>query len=719
MHFRGHRPNKFDLPERIHRLSDLAYNLWWTWEKGAQRLFMRIDAHLWEETYHNPVKFLRQVARARLNDVSTDKYYLEEFDATMAAFDVYRAAEDSWFTRGYPQAKEERIAYFSMEFGLHETLPIYSGGLGVLSGDHIKEASDLNLPFIGITFLYTHGYFTQRITEDGWQEAEQVNLSFDELPVMPVLDEDEQPLTVTVELPGRDVSVRLWEIRVGRVPLYLLDSNVASNTESDRQLTARLYSSDLDLRISQELLLGIGGVRAMRALGFAPTIWHMNEGHSAFMVLERIREQVEAGMSFEDARDTVTRGNIFTTHTPVPAGNDEFPLWLIDKYFSNLWPQLNLTREDFLDIALREMPWGETFSMPVLAFKMSRYSNGVSELHGQVARSMWNFLWPEKKEEDVPISHITNGIHTGSWLARRMRNLFNQYFPEDWWQRVDDPDVWEHVNDIPDEELWLVRRHLKRKMVSYFKDRARRQWLTDSVHPVQVVAAGTLLDPYALTLGFARRFATYKRASLVFSDLERILRLINEPNRPVQIIFAGKAHPADEPGKLLIQEIYRKVKMSESGGRLVFIEDYDINVGRYLVQGVDVWLNTPRRPNEASGTSGQKAALNGVPNFSILDGWWREGYNGKNGWAIGDDSEAEDPQQQDEQDAESLYRTLENEIIPLYYDNRYGDMDISHDWLKVVKESIRTNAWRYSMTRMVKEYATALYIPTAEANGKK
>lgn len=719
MQFRGHRPNNFDLPERIHRLSDIAYNLWWTWEKGAQRLFTHIDAHLWEQTYHNPVKFLRTVSRARLNDVSTDRHYLELYDEMLAAFDDYLAGDGAWFTASYPKANGELIAYFSMEFGLHETLPIYSGGLGVLSGDHIKEASDLNLPFIGITFLYTHGYFTQRITEDGWQEAKQVNLSFDELPVLPVLDDDDKPMTISVELPGRDVKARLWEIHVGRVPLYLLDSNVEGNTESDRQLTARLYSSDLDLRISQELLLGIGGVRAMRALGFAPTIWHMNEGHSAFMSLERAREYIEEqGMSFDEARAEVTKANIFTTHTPVPAGNDEFPQWLMDKYFSNLWPKLGLDREAFLDIAHRELSWGETFSMPVLALKMSRFSNGVSELHGQVAREMWQFLWPDKKVEDVPITHVTNGIHTGSWLARRMRNLFNEYFPEGWWERVDDPDVWEHVNDIPDEELWKVRRHLKRKMVSYFIDRSRRQWLNDGVHPVQVVAGGTLLDPYALTIGFARRFATYKRAGLVLSDFERILRIINEPNRPVQIIFAGKAHPADEPGKLLIQEIYRKVKKAETGGRLVFIEDYDINVARYLVQGVDVWLNTPRRPNEASGTSGEKAALNGVPNFSVLDGWWREGYNGKNGWAIGEDRQADDPERQNQLDAESLYNTLENEIIPLYYENRRGDYLISPDWLKVVKESIRTNAWRFSMRRMVKEYTTELYMPTAQANGK-
>lgn len=716
--FRGQRPNNFDLPGRIKRLAEVAYNLWWTWEKDAQRLFMYIDAYLWEETYHNPVLFLRQVSRTRMNDVSTDKVYLDLYDRKLKNYDAYMAADNAWFAQTYPKTNGENIAYFSMEFGLHETLPIYSGGLGVLSGDHIKEASDLGLPFVGIGFLYTQGYFTQHITEDGWQEAIQVDLRFEDLPVMPIMDENDEQMTISVELPGRDVKAKLWEIHVGRIPLFLLDSNVDGNSDADRNLTARLYSSDLDLRISQELILGVGGVRAMRKLGLAPTVWHMNEGHSAFMALERIREYVVDGLSFADAREEVYKANVFTTHTPVPAGNDEFPLWLMDKYFSHLWPQLGLEREDFLDIARRQLSWGETFSMPVLAFKMSRFSNGVSELHGHVARKMWNFLWPEKKVDDVPITHVTNGIHTGTWLARRMRILFNEYFPEDWWSRVDDPEVWEHVLDIPDEELWEVRRHLKRKMVAYFKDRARRQWLNDGIHPVQVVAAGTLLDPYALTIGFARRFATYKRAGLILSDLDRILRLVNEPNRPVQIIFAGKSHPADEPGKLLIQEIYRKVKMAENGGRLVFIEDYDINVARYLVQGVDVWLNTPRRPNEASGTSGEKAALNGVPNFSILDGWWREGYNGKNGWAIGEDKEHEDPARQDVEDAAHMYHILEHEIIPLYYDHQVGDEKMSPEWMKVVKESIRTNAWRYSMTRMVKEYATELYMPVVEANGK-
>ncbi|MDH5505624.1 MAG: alpha-glucan family phosphorylase [Anaerolineae bacterium] len=711
--FRAPIPNNFDLPSRIGRLGELAYNLWWTWVPEAQNLFRRIDAYLWEQTYHNPVRFLRRVERARVNAVSHDRFYLDFYDRTVEAFDSYMGAETTWFKTTYPDLLNNPVAYFSSEFGLHETLPIYAGGLGVLSGDHLKEASDLGLPLVAIGFLYTQGYFSQHITEDGWQEALQVHLQFDDLPVSPVLDEAGEPLTISVELPGREVLARLWEIHVGRVPLYLLDTNVEGNSDADCELTARLYSSDLDLRISQELILGVGGVRALRILGYNPKVWHMNEGHSAFLSLERIRERVAAGRSFDEAAELVRASNVFTTHTPVPAGNDEFPLWLMDKYFSHLWPELGLDREQFIDLAHRQLAWGETFSMPVLALRLSEQCNGVSELHGQVARRMWNFLWPERKEGDVPIMHITNGVHTSTWLARRMRNLYNQYMGADWLMNLDDPEAWEAVLEIPDEELWEVRRHLKRKLVAYMRERARQQWVHDGVHPVQVVASGTLLDPYALTIGFARRFATYKRANLILSDLDRLLKLVNKPNMPVQIIFAGKAHPADEPGKQLIQDVYRIVKQAENGGRLVFLEDYDMNLGRYLTQGVDVWLNTPRRPNEASGTSGQKAALNGVLNLSVLDGWWREGYNGRNGWAIGEDIDIEDHAAQDDADAQSLFDLLEKEIIPLYYHQRASD-GLPLEWMAYMKESIRTLAPRFSMRRMVKEYAGQLYIPAMQ-----
>jgi starch phosphorylase len=706
-------PSKFDLPRRLNRLTNLAYNLWWTWSPEAQRIFQRIDSDLWERVYHNPILFLRQVRRERLEEVTHDRYFLDFFDRVLHTFDDYMSPSKTWFSQTFPKHKNRIIAYFSSEFGLHETLPIYAGGLGVLSGDHLKGASDLGLPMVAVGFLYTQGYFSQKISEDGWQEARNVRLKFDEMPILTITDDEGQPLTVSVFLAGREVHARLWQIQVGRVPLYLLDSDVEGNSPPDRALTARLYSSDLDLRISQEFILGIGGVRALRTLGYNPAVWHMNEGHSAFMGLERAREMVQAGHAFTEAAALVRKTSTFTTHTPVPAGNDEFPLWLVDKYFNHIWSQLGLDRDHFIDLARVRQAWGgEAFSMPVLALRLSEHHNAVSELHGQVARRMWHHLWPDLPEDRVPISHITNGVHTNTWLARRIQLLYDRYLGNDWRERLDDPEIYDRfIDDIPDEELWMVRRHLKRKLVAYIRERAREQWTAGGIHPVQVIASGVMLDPYALTIGFARRFATYKRAGLIMRDFDHLLEIINRPNRPVQIIFAGKSHPNDEPGKLLIQEVYRKVKKAENGGRLVFLEDYDMNLARYLVQGVDVWLNTPRRPMEASGTSGQKAAMNGVLNFSVLDGWWREGYNGHNGWAIGDETEYADPADQDEADSKSLYEILENEIIPLYYHQRSAD-NLPGEWMARVKESIRTLSPRFSMRRMVKDYTRQMYFPS-------
>ncbi len=705
--FRTRIPNHFDLPRRIDRLGELAYNLWWTWQPNAQRLFSRIDHALWERLAHNPIRFLRQVERACLNEAAQDSAYLENYDSVFQFFDTYLASRDTWCSQQQPDFCKKPVAYFSMEYGLHETLPIYSGGLGVLAGDHLKEASDLGLPLVGIGFLYAEGYFSQRISEDGWQEARNNPLDFDKLPFLPVMNEGGQPFTISVEFPDRSVALRLWEVRVGRVPLYLMDSDVEPNNEADRKLTSRLYWSDLNFRISQEVLLGVGGVRALRALGYNPGVWHMNEGHAAFLILERAREMVASGYPFEEAIAKTRVNNVFTTHTPVSAGNDEFPLWLIDKYLSALWPELGLSRDQFVDLARNQQSWGETFSMGVLALRFSDRRNGVSELHGRVARRMWNFLWPEADEDDVPITYVTNGVHTSTWMARRLGVLYDHYLGEDWLDRLDDPELWNRVDEIPPAELWAVRIHLKRKLVFYMLERTRRRWMQGGFHPIQVIASGALLDPYVLTIGFARRFATYKRAGLVLSDLDRVLELINRPNRPVQIVFAGKAHPADEPGKHLIQEVYRAVKKAENGGRLVFLEDYDMNLARYLVQGVDVWLNTPRRPNEASGTSGMKAALNGALNFSVMDGWWREAYNGHNGWVIGDDNGLQSDAQ-DQADAQNLYATLENEIIPLYYDRDANDLPLK--WIERVKQSLRTVTPQFSTRRMVKEYVERLYL---------
>jgi glycogen phosphorylase len=706
--FRTHLPDGFDLPKRLSRLGELAYNLWWTWQPEAARLFSRMDNNLWERLGHNPIRFLREVGRPRLSEASKDKEYRDLYDRVFAEFDAYMEQADTWTSRAHPELTGRPIAYFSMEFGLHETLPIYSGGLGVLAGDHLKESSDLGLPLTGVGFMYGQGYFSQRISEDGWQEALNNMLDLNNLPALPVLDDLGDRLCVEVEFPDRTVTLGLWEIRVGRIPLYLLDSNLDPNTDFDKQLTARLYWSDLDRRVMQELLLGVGGVRALRALGYNPSVWHMNEGHAAFLTLERARELVVSGHTFEEAMEKTRGQNIFTTHTPVPAGNDEFPLWLIEKYLSAIWPQLKLTREQFFDVARHQMPQGEMYGMGVLALRNANGRNGVSELHGQVARKMWQFLWPDKAEADVPITHVTNGVHVTNWMARRLVNLFKEYLGKDWLDHLDEPDLWKNIDDIPDDELWTVRQHLKRKLTFYMRERVRDRWTVGGFHPVQVVSSGVLLNPYALTIGFARRFATYKRASLVLSDVERLLSIINRPNMPVQIVFAGKAHPADEPGKQLIQQVYRQVKRAETGGRLVFVEDYDMNLARYLVQGVDVWMNTPRRPMEASGTSGMKAALNGALNFSVLDGWWRESYNGRNGWSIGEDREMESQSVQDAQDAESLYTTLEKEIIPLFYDR--DQSEVSHEWIARVKDSLKTNVPQFSTRRMVKEYVERLYV---------
>jgi starch phosphorylase len=707
MEFKTKHPQKFTLPKRIARLGELAYNLWWTWQPEASRLFGKLDYDLWERLGHNPIRFLQEANYERLEQIAKDDEYVALYDALFEKFDAY-FTKQTWTQKTHPEFDNKPVAYFSMEFGLHETLPIYSGGLGVLAGDHLKESSDLGLPLIAVGFMYAEGYFSQRISEDGWQEAINKPLTFEHLPVS-LVTKNKKPVTIQIEFPDRNVTAQIWEVRVGRIPLYLLDSNVEGNNDFDRQLTARLYWSDLDRRVMQEVLLGVGGVRALRALGFKPAVWHMNEGHASFLTLERARELVATGSTFAEAARKTLVLNVFTTHTPVPAGNDEFPLWLIDKYLAKFWPELGLTREEFMGIAKHQQPHSETFSMPILALKLSNGSNGVSELHGQVSREMWNFLWPEKAENDVPIQHITNGVHTANWMARRLKDLFEKYLGKDWYDRLDDSATWKKMDSIPDAELWSVRQHLKRKLTFYMRERVRDRWTHGGFHPVQVVSSGVLINPYALTIGFARRFATYKRANLVLSDIDRLLDLINRPNMPVQIIFAGKAHPADEPGKQLIQKVYRTIKRAETGGRLIFLEDYDMNLARYLVQGVDVWMNTPRRPMEASGTSGMKAALNGALNFSVLDGWWREAYNGRNGWSIGMDKEYESNEVQDAADAEDLYQTLEHKIISTYY-NR-DSKEIPHEWIAMMKNTMQTVTPQFSTRRMVKEYIEKFYVP--------
>jgi glycogen phosphorylase len=698
------------IPQRIGRLHELAYNLWWTWNAEAQALYAAIDPDLWAATEHNAVRTLVDAPADRLTALSEDDSFLARYDSVLADFDAYMHPESTWYSRTYPQYADRPIAYFSAEFGLHESLPIYSGGLGILSGDHCKEASDLGLPFVGVGFLYPQGYFRQRITRDGEQEAIYEKLHFATVPATPATDPAGREVVISVELPGRTVYAKVWRVQVGRVPLYLMDTDIDPNTPSDRTLSARLYGGDHEMRIAQEIMLGIGGVRALRAMRIDALVWHMNEGHSAFLNLERCRELV-AGLdvSFDVAREIASANSIFTTHTPVAAGNDVFSYDLIDTYFQDYWPQLKLDRDAFHDLGRQQLDWGTAFSMTVLALKLSEFHNGVSRLHGDVSRRMWHFLWPDIEVDEVPIGSITNGVHTATWLAPRLDALYRRYLGEDWYQHLDDPTLWNRVADIPAGELWDAHRELKGKLIAYARQRLARQRTRVGEGGASIGATETLLDPNALTLGFARRFATYKRATLLFRDPERLARLLNNPDRPVQIVFAGKAHPADKPGQQFIREVYEYSRHPEFAGRIVFLEDYDMDMARHLVSGCDVWLNTPIRPHEASGTSGQKASLNGLPNCSIIDGWWEEGYNGNNGWAIGERREYQDADTRDEADAQALYTILERDIVPLYFDR--GLDEVPHNWVAVMKEAIRTIAPAFSMRRMIKDYVNNLYIP--------
>ena len=698
------------MPSRISRLYELAYNLWWSWHPEALALYRELDPDLWKETGHNPVRFLCSVEPQRLEQAANDTAYLEQYENVLNDFDHYmHPRTETWFSKTYPELTDQTIAYFSAEFGLHESLPIYSGGLGILSGDHCKEASDLGLPLVGVGFLYPQGYFRQSITREGVQEAFYDKLHFSQAPAIPALDRDGNEVMISVDLPGRRIHAKIWKLQVGRVPLYLMDTDVAPNAPNDRELSARLYGGDREMRISQETVLGIGGVRALRALGISPAAWHINEGHAAFLNLERSRELVAAGLSFNEAREAVAANSLFTTHTPVPAGNDTFAYDLVDKYFSSYWGQLGLTRDQFMDVAREDHGWGPSYGMTVLALNLTGQHNGVSALHGAVSRKMWQFLWPGLDADEVPIDSITNGIHTPSWISPEMNALFKRYLGEDWEDHVDEPDLWNGITEIPDEELWKTHMLRKETLIHYTRSHLQRQHLRLGEGSVQIAEFEHMLNPNALTIGFARRFATYKRATLIFHDPERLRRILNNPERPVQIIFAGKAHPADGPGKALIEQVYRFSRSDAFRGKVIFLENYDIDMARYLVSGTDLWLNNPIRPHEASGTSGQKAALNGQPNCSILDGWWAEGYNGKNGWAIGEEREYHDQNVQDEADSLSLYSLLEEEIVPIYYD--YGDDGIPHRWIAYMKEAIRTCAPAFSMRRMVKEYTRRFYVP--------
>jgi starch phosphorylase len=701
------------LPPRLQALHKLAYNLWWCWNHEAVSLFRRIDDDRFEALENSPVKLLGSIDQQRVEQLLRDDGFLAHMDRVEEAFDHYLSSS-TWFKDTYGDGEPRQVAYFSAEFGIHESIPIYSGGLGVLAGDHLKAASDLGVPLAGVGLMYREGYFRQYLNVDGWQQERYPENDFFNLPLIPETNPDGKPLLVSVPFPGREVWLRVWRIQVGRVPLYLLDTNIPQNNPEDRTITARLYGGDQDMRIRQEMILGIGGIRALRALGKSPTVCHMNEGHSAFLGLERIRHLMEENhLDFPAAREAVTAGNCFTTHTPVPAGNDVFPPQMVEHYFAGYLGELHLDKNDFLGLG-RQNPRdaGEPFCMTVLAIRLANKSNGVSRLHGTVSRKMWKSIWPELPEAEVPITAITNGVHTRSWLAPEMAQLYDRYLGIKWEDRPTDHSIWKRVDHIPNAELWRTHERRRERLVAFARARLKMQLTRRGAPPAEIARADEVLDPDALTIGFARRFATYKRGNLIFRNLDRLAAIVNNKDAPVQIIFSGKAHPRDHGGKELIAEILHIARRPELRRRVVFLEDYDMNVARYLVQGIDVWLNNPRRPLEASGTSGMKVCCNGGINLSILDGWWVEGYGGDNGWAIGAGEEYTDLTYQDDIESRAIYDLLEQEIVPLFY-TRSSD-GLPRGWLKVMKRSISTACPVFNTNRMVQEYVEKCYGPSAE-----
>jgi starch phosphorylase len=697
------------LPERIGRLFELATDLWWVWNASAREVFRQLDFGLWRATAHNPVRMLRLVPQERLDDATQDPVFLRLYDSAIKGLDRARSGEGTWWQQRHGKDPSRGIAYFSAEFALHQSLPIYAGGLGVLAGDHCKETCDLGLPFDAIGFMYPQGYFHQSLTADGWQEERYRRINWDEAPILQARTPDGRPCIIAVPLGQRTVLVSVWHARLGHTNLYLLDTDLEENAPWDRELTARLYGGDRETRIQQEIILGIGGVRALRALGIDPAVFHLNEGHAAFVVLQRIHELLERGMTFEAALSEVRRSTVFTTHTPVPAGHDAFPFQLVETHLAGCWGQLGEYREDFLALGRHDGGHGTLFNMTALALRSSSSINAVSQLHGEVTRSMWTSLWPDAEAKDVPVSAITNGVHLQTWLAGDMARLFDRYLDSHWREREDDPEIWERVLAIPDSELWKIREALRRYLVAFARERVRERWIGERVNPARVVAGGTLLSPDVLTIGFARRFATYKRADLIFREPERLARILTSSKRPVQIVFAGKAHPADDGGKRVLQNVYRKAIDPVFGGRVAFVDDYDLHVAHFLVQGCDVWLNMPRKPLEASGTSGMKASMNGVVNVSIGDGWWAEGYTGANGFLVDPGVALDDQDAMDAADANALYRLLEEQIVPAFYER--DEQDVPRRWMGMVKEAIRSVAPRFCTKRMVKEYVERMYEP--------
>ncbi|MFB3827363.1 MAG: alpha-glucan family phosphorylase [Bryobacteraceae bacterium] len=695
------------LPAPLARLREIAFNLRWAWDHETIELFRRLDTDLWETTGHNPVRLLGAVPQERLAAAAADDSFLAHLERVSAALETRTRGRVCWFGHTYPQATGMLAAYFSAEFGITECLSIFAGGLGVLAGDHLKSASDLGVPLVGVGLLYQQGYFRQSLNQSGWQQEAYPDNDFLNLPLEPT------NAVVSVDLPGRTVEARVWKAQVGRVPLYLLDTNIPGNTPADRDITDQLYGGDLEMRLKQEILLGIGGYRALEALGVAPTVLHMNEGHSAFLSLERARRLMQSeGLSFAEARELASTSLVFTGHTPVEAGHDYFPPDLMDRYFGAYARELGLARNDFLGLGRRNpADANEAFCMTILAMRMAAFSNGVSKLHGKVAREMWRSIWPGVPLDEIPIGHVTNGVHFRSWISAEMNQLYDRYLGPDWSNHPGNAEMWKRVDTIPAEELWRTHERRRERLVAFARRRLREQLGRRGGSQSEMDAADEVLDPEALTIGFARRFATYKRATLLLRDSARLARLLNDTQRPVQIIYAGKAHPRDDEGKRFIQQIVNLVRAPEFRRRIVFLEDYDMAVSRYLVQGCDVWLNTPLRPMEASGTSGMKAAANGALNVSTLDGWWDEAWRESGsaliGWAIGNGENNPDRDYQDQLDAEALYHLLENEVVPAFYER--GRDRLPRRWIARMKASLSGLCWQYNTHRMVQQYACQFY----------
>ena len=695
------------------RLWALARNLWWSWDHNSASLFLDLDPARWSELNHNPVALLNEIPLAKLETRAAELMLHSRVNYAYRRMLEYLEADRTWGTQRAGVLRPHPVAYFSAEFGLHESLPVYSGGLGVLAGDHIKSASDLDIPLVGIGLFYGQGYFRQRLDHGGWQREEYLKTDVNQMAMEVAIGKDGRPVVVEIETRSGRICAKVWRVKVGRRDLLLLDSDVEGNAPEDRQLTSRLYGGDLRTRIRQELLLGVGGLRALKALGISPGVLHLNEGHSAFAVLEAIRMRMEdEGLSFEAAVPRVSREVVFTTHTPVPAGHDRFDAGLVDEHIGPLREALGLSTESLLGLG-RENPSNgdELFCMTVLALRLSRRANAVSALHAEVSRAMWTGLFRNKAEDDVPIGHITNGVHVPSWLAPQMFRLYDRHLGTDWHQRGSEAKIWLGIENVDDGELWETHLNLKSQLIEFVRRRAVAQAIRREEPREVLQRLERVLSPDALTIGFARRFATYKRANLILTDIERLASMVNDPNRPVQFVFAGKAHPLDEPGKRVLQQIAELMRDPKFRDKFVFVEDYDINVGRHFVQGVDVWLNNPRRPLEASGTSGQKVVLNGGLNLSVLDGWWAEAFDGMNGFAIGTGKTHSNMSVHDARDGEDLMRTLREEVIPLYYQR---DRDgLPRGWIKRMKRTIRTLGWRFNADRMVMDYTLKCYVPAA------